>query len=159
MQRLDQDNGWSGNFGAGEELLWTGTGGGGPITLNFSSPVAGAGSQIQYNFIGAFMADIQAFDSLNNLLGSFTLNGNSTSDGDDSAIFIGILSSSTDISRLVFGVPNPTFPFPQDFAINNVIVQGTADPVAVPEPATLVLLGLGGLGVVRRLRRTSQKNA
>ena len=147
-QRRDNYTGnWSGNFGLSEELLWTQ--GAGPLTLDFSSPVAGAGAQIQSDVFGPFTAFIYAYDSLNNLLGFYTLPGFAAPTTDDSAIFIGILSDSANISRIVFSVPDTSSA--EDFAISNVRVQG--DAPSVPEPATLTLFGLGLVGAAARARR------
>jgi PEP-CTERM motif-containing protein len=154
VDQYDQSSGecfsWIGNFGPCEKLLFTGgsPGSNGPITLDFDSPVRGVGAQIQGSTIGLFTASIEAFDSLNNSLGSFTLAGNSTGDGDDSAIFIGILSTAVDIDKVVFGVPI-SIGDPQTFAINGPRIQTNG---VVPEPSSLLLLGSGlaGLGLWRR---------
>lgn len=154
FERRDQGNGWAGNFGAGEELLWT-QGTNGPMTFDFSNSIQGFGAQIQADFFGPFTAEISAYDALNNLLGTFQVLGNSTSAGDDSAIFIGVLSSSADIARIVLGVPIANFG-PQDFAINGPRVQ--ADGItAIPEPGTMMLLGSGIAAVVARARRKSRR--
>lgn len=141
FERRDQGTGWAGNFAPGEELLWT-NGFNGPMSLDFDSPIQGFGSQIQRNQFGAFTANISAFNGMT-LLGSFDLNGVSTSAGDDSAIFLGILSDSGDITRIVLDISST-----DDFAINGPRIQ------RAPEPASLGLFGLGVLclGIARRRR-------
>jgi hypothetical protein len=140
MERRDQGNGWAGNFAPGDHLLWT-QGANGPITLTFSlNGVTAIGSQIQANFFGPFTAQISAYDSSHTLLGTFSEAGNSTPNGDNSAIFIGVRSSSANIFTLVLAVPVASFN-PEDMAINRV--DFSSQPV--PEPSTLVSLGVMGL--------------
>jgi hypothetical protein len=139
FQRLDQNNGWGGNFAPGDALLFTNFSAG-PITITFSQPVTGAGAQIQQNQYGAFTATLQAFDSLGNPIGNF--NGTSNGNADNSAIFVGALSDSANISSIVFSVPGN----PSGFAINRL------DIVGVPEPATLGLLALAAPAILRRRR-------
>ncbi len=78
-----QNSGWSGNFAPGTALLWTASAGP-DITLTFAQPVYGAGAQIQADYFGAFTAEV-----IVNGTQHFTETGNSTSAGDNSAIFIG----------------------------------------------------------------------
>ena len=141
LQRLDQSTGWGGNFAPREALLWNRQNGN-AIELNFNTPVSQAGAQIQDDFFGSFTATISAFDSLNNLLGTFTENGNSTGAADDSAIYIGVAASG--ISRITFSVSGGGNGI-NDLAINHVTING--DVSAVPEPATMTLLGFGIAGL------------
>jgi hypothetical protein len=132
---------WEGNFAEGDAVLYTANGG--PIDFIFSSPVAGFGDQIQWGTFGAFTARIEAFDSANVSLGVFTLNGNSTGDNDDSAIFLGLRSTAVDISRIRLSLVSAQ---PGDFAVNNPFIT----TATVPEPMSLVLLGTGLVAIVRR---------
>jgi hypothetical protein len=137
FQRLDQNNGWGGNFAPSDPLIFTNYEAG-PMTISFSQPVYGAGAQIQRNLYGAFSATLQAFDSLGNPVGNF--NGNSNGNADNSAIFMGALSDSANISSIVFSVPGN----PSGFAINQL------DIVTVPEPATIGLLAIAVPVLLRR---------
>ncbi len=154
--RLDQSSPglWLGNFAPGDKLLSTkaDVGATGPVSLAFNSPVQGVGAQIQAFSSGSFTASIEAFNSSNASLGSFTLDGNSNAKADNSAIFIGILSNAVDISKVVFGVPVATGNL-QDFLINGPRVQVT--PVPEPEAYAMLMAGLGLLGFIARRRRKS----
>ena len=149
--RIDQGAGdWNGNFGAGESLLWSFFGG--PMTFTFNNAITGFGAQIDADDFGAFTAKIEAFDAANALLGVFTENGLATANGDDSAIFLGILSDTANIHSIKLsltssggGAGDVT-----DFAINGPIVQD----IPVPEPTSMVLLGSGIATIMtRRYRR------
>lgn len=157
FERRDQEDydfwswdGWAGNFAPGDRLLWT-RNQVGPIEIVFATPVLGAGAQIQPDINGPFTGRISAYDAANNLLGSFSLAGNSGGGMDNSAIFLGVLSSSAVIKKVVFDVDDTT----QDFAINrlDLVTQGGAS--AIPEPGTLLLMSVGGLaiGLGKRFRR------
>jgi MYXO-CTERM domain-containing protein len=154
MERRDQGTGFPGNFGPGEPLLFTNNGG--PVTLNFNNPVQGFGSQIQSGLYGAFTAQIQAFDSSNTLLGSFTENGASNGNGDDSAIFIGVLSTATDISKVIMSLT--TAP---GNAVNYFLLgPARVEQAQVPEPASMAIWGVSALGLaVAGRRRRSRRSA
>lgn len=151
MERRDQGNGWAGNFAPGDPLIWN-QDAGGDIVVNFGMGVFGVGAQVQSDFFGPFTGTISAFGEMGNLLGSFMFNGDSNSNGDNSAVFAGILDTSPDIFSVSFSVVDQ---FGQNaFAINQLdILKGTQ---GVPESgATLPLLGLGivALGFMRKFAR------
>ena len=151
FERLDQGNGWSGNFLPGDRLLWnegafqqTGI----DIGVLFNQAVMGGGAQIQADFFGPFTATLTAFDGLGNVIGSTVMAGNSTSDADGSAIFISFTSGSANVAFLNFNVVDQ---FGGDsLAIDTLnIYTGSS----VPEPGSLLLLGSGLLGAVGLARR------
>ena len=116
--RLDQSNGWSGNFAAGTHLLWDYQAGP-DITIKFAAPVSSAGAQIQADYYGAFTAEIIAYDLGGNVIGTVSENGVSNGYADGSAIFIDFVSSSADIATIEFLVTSATYS-PNDFAIGPV---------------------------------------
>jgi hypothetical protein len=116
-ERLDQGNGWPGNFASGTAVIYN------PIvnnsypftifSLTFSTPIQGVGAQLQIDHYGTFQVNVSAFDANNEVLpigpdsggvlhDSFSVLGVSTASGDGSAPFLGILSSAADISRIDF---------------------------------------------------------
>jgi hypothetical protein len=148
--RIDQGSlDWNGNFGAGEALLWSFFGG--PMTFTFNSAITGFGTQIAADDLGAFTARIEAFDAANLSLGVFTSVGTATANGDDSAMFLGILSDVADIRsiRLSLTSSGGGLGDVSDFAINSPIIQDTP----VPEPTSMLLLGTGIATVVGRRYR------
>jgi len=160
-ERLDQTSSWAGNFTPGDELLRTvfeRENLVGPLNLNgFSQTLSGIGANIEGDAGGDFTALIQVFDSSRNLIDSFSENGTANSNGDGSAIFIG-LSNVPGIAFVTFSVPSCSGGNQADcpdLVINQLdIVTGAVAPVAAPVPATLLLLssGLITLGYLRRRR-------
>jgi hypothetical protein len=149
--------GWNGNFAPGDALVYSandfGTGSSGPITLSFSSPVSGIGTQFQSEDFGSFTAVIQLYDG-STLLGTFTENGVSGSGGNNSAVFLGgIDSTGANITSAVLSVTN-TASGRDDFTVNQVSL------VDAPEPGTISLLAIGlmaalGLGLRQKQRMHS----
>jgi hypothetical protein len=142
------------NFAAGDFVLFTGLlpgqfpgpGNSGPLTLTFETPVTGAGTQIAVDDTLQFVASVSAFDAQNKLLGSFSAPGSSSLALDNSALFLGVLSDTANISRLEFSTSVPN----RAIGINALSIRTTA----VPEPgsvAALLLTGIG-LGVTKRKR-------
>lgn len=145
---FEQGNGFGGNFAPGDQVLTNEHSG--PDTISFNTSVSAVGFQIQDVFGGNFTATLSAYDSSNNLLGSFNENGLSTiGAGDNSAIFLGVKDSSADIAKIVFNTPSGWF------GINRMDL--TPGP-PVPETSSILGLGsmvcLGGLLLIRRKRAT-----
>jgi hypothetical protein len=147
---LVQSSSWNGNFAPGDFLVWTM--GNGPLTLDFGSSFSDAGAQIQADFFGAFTAVLSAFNGAT-LLGSVIESGISNSNGDNSAIFIGVNDlTGPNITRVVFSIPSCSTNC-TDFAINRLSLSG---PVSVPEPASLLLVGSGLLVAAAVIGRKSR---
>jgi PEP-CTERM motif len=151
FERRDQgfpSGGWNGNFALGDHLLWThgspGFGSSGPITINFGpTGIFAGGAQIQANVADGskFTAHLKAFDKFGALLGEVTEDGLANNAADNSAIFIGMGSDDTPISKLEFSLDSANSLL-GDFAINRL------DFAPVPEPASLALFAAGTLSMV-----------
>jgi len=151
MERLDQGNGWAGNFSPGEALIWNQ---GGYQNTNidfgiaFNSLTYGGGAQIQADYFGPFTATLTAYDGFGNVIATVAMNGVSNSNNDGSAIYIGFHSSSQNVSFLNFNVVDAYGG--DSMAIGTMTIYDTA---AAPEPSTMMLLGsglLGGLAIAKR---------
>jgi len=153
--RLDQSGGWNGNFAPGNALIWN-LDSSDTISMQFSTPVAGAGAQVQSNFFGNFTMTLEVFDSGNNLLGSFSEAGISTSDADNSAIFLGVLNNTANIDHISYVLSG----IQGGLALNQLDLVTSEGPLApIPEPGTILLLAtsLTGLGVAGWQRRVKQQ--
>jgi hypothetical protein len=98
-----------GNFAPGDIVLDTNgaphAGRQNTITLNFgATPVAAGGAQIMTNQYGTFTAEIDALDVKGKTLARFTEDGNATNAADNSAIFLGISSTSPTIYQIAISV-------------------------------------------------------
>jgi len=153
LERRDQTSGgWAGNFAVGDRLMWNAGSGPGAIRIDFANPVNAVGAQIQNDSFGGFVGMIEVFDSSNLNIGSFSLAGNSTSAGDNSAIFLGVLSTAYDIAAVEFNVIDNSGALSASFAINQVDLNGGGHIVPLPTGAGLAFMGMGILGF-RRNRR------
>jgi len=111
---------WDGNFAPGDILFDT-SNTARTLTLDFKQPLKSVGTQIQGNVLASFVAQIQAFDH-HKLLATFmeSSNGN-LSAGDNSAIFLGVMSPKADITSVVYSVTITGSPV--GFAINQVTIS------------------------------------
>jgi hypothetical protein len=145
--------GWNGNFAPGDGVLWT-NGSNGALIVDFPVPIFGAGAQIQADQFGTFTGTVSAYDKLGNLLVTYSLAGNSNANGDNSAIYLGILDSNSQISRMVFDIAD-TIDLPHDLAINQLdflVCPGAVNSVPIPGAAMLLGSGLLALVMLRKGR-------
>lgn len=95
----------NGNFAPGEALLDAQDGG--TVSLSFPQGVYGGGAQLAVpttatSGTGTFTVQVQAFDQNNALLASFTQSGTFNAKADGSAVFLGIVNASPNISRISY---------------------------------------------------------
>ncbi|MDJ0733813.1 MAG: VPDSG-CTERM sorting domain-containing protein [Nostocaceae cyanobacterium] len=115
-----------------------------PLTITFDTPVTGAGTQIAVDDTANFTVFISAFDENNHLLGTFAQPGTSSLELDNSAIFLGVVSHTSNIKTLVYSSSEPE----KTFAINKLSL------VRVPDSSsTIGLLAFGILGTNSILKR------
>jgi hypothetical protein len=149
MERLDEGNGWGGNFDFGETLLWT-HGANGPMTLQFVNPVSSVGFDIQDVNFGRFLGILHVYDTSNSLLGSLYLQGLSNSLENGSALFMGLGDTAGDtISSITIDTTS------DDFSIDDVSLTTTPEPDFY-RVVTLGLLALVG-AKLRSLRKHGNK--
>jgi len=91
-----------------------------------------------------FTAEVDAYDASGNLLASFTEKGVATTAEDNSAIFVGISSSSANISQIALSIRSCSSGEKGDFAINKFDFRTSAAPTApvVSQPASAFDLNL-----------------
>lgn len=136
---------WDGNFTPGDIVADTQNIVGTTMTLAFHTPVRTAGAQIQWNSLGDFTAEIEAFSG-NHLLASFTEAGQGNySSANGSAIFLGVTDDVPEITSIVFEMvcPGGSNPGCYGFGIDEVSISG----VPVPEPSSLAVLLFALIGV------------
>lgn len=149
MQRFDQGSDWNGNFAPGAPLLYN-RHAANDIIFTFDTAVSGVGAQFQPPYLGPFTARIILDDN-----SFFDVAGNSTSAGDNSAIFIGVRNEIANITGIHFrqqvGVGN------NEFAIGSLSLMTGG---VVPEPATwaMFILGFGLVGSTLRRTRDHARN-
>src|SRR5438105_739356 len=151
----DFDGGWNGNFAPGDHLLYTGlddfgTPNSGPITISFSQPIYGIGTQFQSVTQAPFTASIRLFDATHNLLASVSSAGLSNNHADNSAIFLGLTNASPSIYSVELEVTSPS---DVTFAINTLELV----TLPIPEPSDEVLLSIGVFVLAAKYRRTLRK--
>ena len=152
--RVDEGLSWIGNFTAGDHLINNNGFSEYALTITFAAPISGAGAQIQLDNGGPFTATIEAFSG-NTSLGLFTEDGTSTTAEDGSAIFLGVMDTTAQITSIVFGIDNPPA-FAGDFALNTLSINTGG---AVPEPSSIVLIMVAvpvGLGCWRYWRERAR---
>jgi hypothetical protein len=150
LERRDEGNGWSGGYPNGDALIWN-QDNGNDLVIDFATPVGGAGAQISTDYFGSFTWTISAFDSSNNLLGTYT----GTGENADDLPFIGILSSSADISSIDLQAFNASF---TNMSIDTLYLNDNGG--SVPDAGvTSLMLGISVAALIALRRRTVQFQA
>ena len=152
LSRHREGTDFVGNFAVGDQLLTDTGSSSDTFGIRWTSPVRSVGTQIQRDFprTGTFTAYMDFFSATNVLLGEVSVTGNGTSAEDNTAIFIGGVSTSFDIARVALWIDNAPDAFPArsgNLAINRMDIG-----VLVPAPgaAALLIPLLALLGVRRR---------
>ena len=117
-----------------------------PISITFASSQMAVGTQIQSNSFGEFTAQIDVYNNLNQLLGSYAAGGTNLGGSGNTNPFLGVSSSESDIAKLVISSTNDS--------LGIIINRVEAGPCgAVPEPASMATLGLGAVALLRRRKK------
>ncbi len=145
--RVDEGNGWRGNFDYGENLIWTGNssvvgvGGIGPMGIALENPVGSFGFEIQTDLYGPFTATVEAFDINGHLLFGSTFSGHSNGLENGSALFVGLGDTTgVNISEILISTSSGNPQFANDFAIDDPSFTYTT-ATATPEPSSMFLMG------------------
>ena len=151
LTRHDEGTSFFGDFAVGDHLLSDAGSESDTFIVSFGSPVRGFGTQVDADpaFItGPFTGFVEVFSPSNVLLDTLPFSGTQLGLQDDTAPFVGALSSSADIGSLAFFVDLPAGHFP---SVAGALAIDTLD-VPVPEPASAALLlpALFGLAAMRR---------
>ena len=146
LQRIDQSNGWTGNFLPGTPLVWT-AGTNGPVTLLFSRTVSNFSIGIQADFYGDYTGQLEVYNSSNMLLGTVSVNGVSGPAADGSQAVLSF--SGSGIRSVRFGVPVAAGGI-QDFAFSAPTLNAAT---GVPEPSSAFILMAGLAASATWIRR------
>lgn len=143
-----QNIGWFGDFPAGETVIFQPNSESAQDTsenvfIRFDAPVFAVGAYFESNQIEDFTISIEAFDSADNSLGSF-----SQLSLDNALLFFGVESDTAEISFIRIR-NNTVDTFDDSYAFGTLFLRVPAD---VPAPAAAVLFGFGLLGVGLRRR-------
>ena len=134
----------------GDHLLFTNDGNNSPNTVVLAGGgMYAAGADVFADAQGAFVARVTAYDSVGNVLASFTESGSTNPGGYGTGLapFLGIVSDAP-FARIGFSLDSAGGDT-ASFGMDRVSIRTTP----VPEPVSLGLFGLGGAGLASAARR------
>lgn len=149
---LTEGSGWHGIFPTGAPILFDGVGAG-AIELNFATGISsltlagqanayGAYTETAYAYSGTTLVDTETASSFNHV-------------GDNYPTYTGTVPfltvTGTDITEVVWGATNDS--------VGLALYGGAGAPPTVPEPGTMMLLGLGMAGLAVYSKRRTQKRS
>jgi hypothetical protein len=155
LERRDEDSGWAGEFQPGDKLLWhqasfINDGGAlhSVLKIVFDSEVTGVGTQAQSNAGGDFTVNAGYWDPFSTYNNGFSVNsGTNNLGGHSGDAYTGGWDDAHTMNTFF------VVAFMSDGSDNFGFAVGQVDVrTAVPEPATMAVLGLGALALIRRRR-------
>jgi hypothetical protein len=144
--RLDQGNGWNGDFSTGDQLLEASQPV--PFILTFSHDVYGVATQFDYSKSGQiapqYAGAITALDDGGSPIpgDEFTFTGTILGFGDGSAIVIGLMSTVATIHAVFIDGGLLPWGTQSSSAIDRVDIR----TISIPEPSSLVSMLIGTIG-------------
>jgi len=117
--------------------------------MYFDHPVQQVGSFVSNSEAGSLdpmSMEVTAYDSAGNVLTTVTAVTHPWGSWDNIEGFWGIISDGRDISKVAFLAPTPPPTYADVTTLDNI-------EWVTPEPATMALLALGGVGMLLRRRR------
>ncbi len=132
-------------LGGGHNALYT-TSNNGPIYVKYAASQMAVGTDLMVNFFGTYQVRMDAYNNLDQYLGSVSAECVSSPDLLGNAPFLGLESTESDIAFVAIKVVT-------DFQTGGFAIDEVSSRnCAVPEPASMAMLGLGFMGLVVRRR-------